>query len=318
MHQEIELRFHVPLDAVRALQQDLRLTTAPMRLQARYFDSADRRLARAGIGLRLRNEGGDWVQTVKGPSDDGMSRGEHNVRLGGETLRPDPRLHAPHALGAALLRCLDGAPLQMRFATDIARHSRRLRLRDGTHLELALDLGRLLAGPAEQPVHELELELLDGEAGALLAHAHALVRRWPLSLDVRSKAERGERLARGETMRAPQPLGNLAAGRDARALAAALQTLALVIAGNASQIVAGPSLPAHGDALQRALRALAERAADAQGASAPLDALRLGPRAARLAFGPPAQVARSPALQRLVLEVMGAARALPRLRQPRA
>ena len=52
---EIELRFHVPASAVCAVEKGVATVTAQRtRLQAIYFDTPDRRLAKAGLALRNR------------------------------------------------------------------------------------------------------------------------------------------------------------------------------------------------------------------------------------------------------------------------
>ncbi len=244
---EIELRFHIEPAELPRLAPQLR-RGRPLALAARYYDTESRELARAGLGLRLRREGDRWVQTCKGQSDDGITRLEHNAELGaGDALEPDIARHAGHPLGLQLARLLEGRELRPVFQTEILRHAQARRLA-GARIEFAWDEGRLLAGEAELPVHELEIELLAGDPQALLAHAHALVARLPLSLDLRSKAERGERLARGQRASPPRkaaPVGLQLGQTPAQALRALLLNAFEPIAGNASQIAAGPSEPAH-------------------------------------------------------------------------
>lgn len=253
MH-EIELRFHVPAEQRERLRRFVarggKARSTP--LAAIYYDSEARELARAGIGLRLRREGEQWVQTVKGPSEDGISRLEHNANVDGEP-RLDLDRHAGHPLGERLARLRQQGLGELRpvFSTEILRTHRRCRL-PGGELELCWDEGELRAGDAAPlPVHELELELLHGEPSALLAHAHGLVARWPLSLDLRSKAERGENLARGQRRSAPR-LSRLS--RPSRSTPrpgpfAALRALLLDVfdplAHNASQLGCGDSEPEH-------------------------------------------------------------------------
>lgn len=285
MSHEIELRFHIPAESLERVQRWLQQGGPAERLalRARYFDTAERGLARAGIGLRLRQEGGQWVQTVKGPSADGLTRGEHNVELAAEPAQPDPALHAPHALGAALAKLLAEAPLQPTFATDIQRLRKPRRLPGGARIELALDEGRLLAAGREQAVHELELELLAGPPGALLAYAHALLARLPLSLDLRSKAERGERLARGESMSPPRKARAPALRADmgpAEALRCLLLGVFEQIGANASQIGSGQSAPEHLHQLRVGLRRLRALLALFRGQWPALDALELDRKAA--------------------------------------
>ena len=63
---EIELKLQVPQGALPAVEQAVAVGQARrQRLQAVYFDTADRRLGAAGLALRLRKEGRRWVQTLK-------------------------------------------------------------------------------------------------------------------------------------------------------------------------------------------------------------------------------------------------------------
>jgi len=264
---EIELRFHVPLEAAERLRQYLSGRTPAERqsLAAVYFDTADRQLAKAGIGLRLRRENRRRVQTCKGPSDDGMTRLEHNANLAvAAPWLPDLARHAEHPLGRQLAALQEAGlgELQPVFETRIQRLHRVQRLR-GAQIELCWDEGELRAGSAATAraakVHELELELLAGSPGALLAHAHALVTRLPLSLDLRSKAERGENLARGLGQRPARKAKPLELQRDMRpgeALRALLLNTFDQVARNASQIGCGDSAPEHVHQLRVGLRRL--------------------------------------------------------------
>jgi triphosphatase len=262
--QETELRFHVPAEHRERLRRlaDPRGDAASTPLAAIYFDTPDRRLAQAGIGLRLRREGRRWVQTCKGPAEDGLTRLEHNAVLpAGTPAELDLARHAGHPL-AGRLAAVESEALQARFRTEIRRVHRPLRIA-GARVELAWDEGRLLAGAGAalqtQPVHELELELLSGSPGALLRHAHGLVARWPLCLDLRSKAERGENLAHGlsrSPARKARPLVLDPAMAPGEALRALLLNCFEQVGANASQIGCGDSEPDHVHQLRVGLRRL--------------------------------------------------------------
>jgi inorganic triphosphatase YgiF len=208
---EIELKFQVPAAERAAVRRAVSTATArTTHLQARYFDTPDRRLAAAGLALRLRKEGRRWVQTLKGRGDGLMQRLEHEVVLSAPKAGPAPAagatpvldvaLHAGTPAGAALMRALgDATTLTERYATDIRRTHRVVRLPGNNVVELAFDEGEIRAGEARLAVCELEFELQHGAADALPRLAQRWVERHGLWLDVRSKAERGERLALGLT-----------------------------------------------------------------------------------------------------------------------
>jgi inorganic triphosphatase YgiF len=202
---EFELKFLVPVDARRALRAALGergARTEARHLVARYFDTGDRRLASAGMALRLRREGRRWVQTLKAGDEASLARFEHEV------LRPradlDPAAHAGTQAGERMAGLLaDGEPLRQRYETDIRRTTRTLRTR-GAVVELAFDEGRIATQDGELRVCELEFELLSGSPAALFALAERWRARFGLIVDPRSKAERGDALAEGRAPASPR------------------------------------------------------------------------------------------------------------------
>ena len=217
---EIELKFQIEparLDGVRRALAGRGAATPALRLHARYFDTADGRLAAAGLALRLRKEGrARWVQTLKGRGDGMMHRLEHELVLTpGVQASIQLDRHDGTPAGQALRKALGSppAPLVERFATDIRRSRRVVRVRMASGqtalIEIALDQGRIVApadgatgapAPRRAPqvaVSEIEFELLSGPPQALLDLASRWTGRHGLWLDVRSKAERGHALATG-------------------------------------------------------------------------------------------------------------------------
>ena len=267
---EIELRFQIPESQWPAVRRwvagDARSTTAQERLQASYFDTVDRDLAHAGFALRLRREGEVWVQTLKGAAPDGMTRLEHNVPLGVDEPTLDVSRHADHPAGQALQQLLAELPenaLQPLFRTDIQRLTRSMRTKYGT-VELALDHGALLAGEGDSlrstPVSEVEIELKNGQARAVLEVARQwAVEKFGLTLELRTKALRGDLLARQlDCARVSASSAIHWSGDMSRddALHVLLGASLDPIVGNASQIASGRHQPEHLHQLRVALRRL--------------------------------------------------------------
>ena len=201
---EIEFKFEIPAERLAALQKDLaRGKTVRTHLQARYFDTADGRLAKNNAALRLRKEGRRWVQTAKALGDGPLHRLEHNADLGvpraGAPVAVDLQRHDGTPVGDVLARVLEDEPLVETFATDIWRSTRRARL-GRSIVELALDTGRVIApasdGKPERVavVRELEIELVSGSVADLVELAQRWSQRHGLWFSTVSKAERGERL----------------------------------------------------------------------------------------------------------------------------
>lgn len=290
MH-EIELKFQVGEAALPVLAARLQGLGAQMQtMRARYVDSDDRLLARGGFALRLRCENGRWVQTLKGRGQGVMQRLEHNADVlpppaDGAVPALDLGRHADSPVGQALQAWLDRAggrveDLRLQYETDFLRLAGEIgppperSLDEGLRVEVALDRGAIRAGGREQPVAELEFELLAGSPLALVDLAKSWIEPHGLWLDVRSKAERGDRLAR----RAPAPLAPLPPPPQGAAAAALVEPLL----ANAAALMADEGRGEHVVALLAAVRVLTAEAPGGELAWAGL--LRVLERAAAMAL----------------------------------
>jgi len=248
---EIELKFGVLPARAGAIDAALRRAGARrLSLESRYFDTPDRRLAEAGLSLRLRRSSGLWEQTLKAPAKGLGERLEENVlrpgRWGVEGPPLDLSLHDGTPAGARLHDVLGkGGPAAGAIA---AAHACRVERRSleveaqGGRVEVAFDRGEVHAGTALAPVCELEYELKDGESKALIEFGKAAVREHGAWLSTLTKAARGDRLARGETegepVKARPPV--LDRGMDgAQVFRAALRACLDQVVANASEIGAG-------------------------------------------------------------------------------
>lgn len=193
---EVEIKFRLPSDDSAALEMHPALQGTECETQhhvTTYFDTPDRVLAKQGISLRVRRHGRRHIQTLKLPSAErgAFAREEWEWPVTSNRPELDVLSETPLAPRLPELRSLQAA-----FVTDVWRSVRKLQ-QDGAMIELSLDHGRIRAGTATEPVHELELELKEGPPAPLYRLAAALHATGPLSLGTESKADRGWRLCTG-------------------------------------------------------------------------------------------------------------------------
>lgn len=198
---EIELKLAASDTALRRLRAHrlLRGTASPVttRLHSVYFDTPAFDLRRRGIALRVRRDGGGWVQSIKGGGT--VQAGLHQ-RLEFETPVAGPQPDYAGITDPVLAGVLASARLRERlrpvFVTEVNRSTRLLELGQGTTVEASVDRGVIRAGKQSEPVSEIELELKAGEPWRLHERALHLLKIAPLRVENRSKAERGYALAR--------------------------------------------------------------------------------------------------------------------------
>ncbi len=212
---EIELKLALPTSDPTGLARSLaqipllaQLKAVHQQLHNIYYDTPQQALHQRRVALRLRRVGGhtsdQWLQTLKigGHSDSALSkRGEW------ETAVACPRLDTD-ALAATPWSTLDPdgtlfPTLAPCFTTQFDRTIWTVRQRDGSAVEVALDIGHIQVDDKTTALCELELELLAGEPSALFdvaAQIASAIATLPLGI---SKAGRGYALARN-ALHAPQ------------------------------------------------------------------------------------------------------------------
>lgn len=175
----------------------------PLTLLNRYYDTREGALNAERVALRVRATGTGFIQTLK---TRGHLQGAALAREEWEWPRPEASLdlalleQTPMAAHPAL------ASLEPMFDTDFQR---RVLILDWTEsgrwarVECALDNGVIRSGSQEQALCELELELLEGDAGLLARVADTLTHQVPGLLNSISKAEQGYHLTGIGTPRAP-------------------------------------------------------------------------------------------------------------------
>ncbi len=154
-----------------------------------YYDTDDDALRKAGVFLRVRSNGTGFVQTIKTARSEGEFLERDEWECGLPANAPDLSAAEGTAL-APLLSNRVRAALRPRFETRFQRRT-YLVAHENAEIELAVDQGEISAGDREAPVCELELELKAGDRAPLFSLAKTLAESVPLTLAVKTKAERG-------------------------------------------------------------------------------------------------------------------------------
>lgn len=157
-----------------------------------YFDTDDFFLKSNTVALRVRRDGRNWVQTVKGGGS--VQAGLHRRDEWEAPVahdRPDFTKIDDPALAALFSAEALRQRLQPVFETEFTRTAWLLETEAGDRVEMALDRGEIRAGAARSPICEVELELKAGNPAALYDIALELHKSVPLAAENASKAERG-------------------------------------------------------------------------------------------------------------------------------
>ncbi|MGO2340450.1 MAG: CYTH and CHAD domain-containing protein [Psychrobacter sp.] len=279
--QEIELKFLVPESRLKGMMRQVQVKSSQMtQLAAHYYDTPDQQLAQAGIGLRIRKEGDNWVQTIKAGGDGMASRLEHNALLDNEqvqamleteTLIPDLTIYkdtpiAPALSGFKLKKLVK--TLTRLYVTDVQRTTRLLVEssddKTDNSIEIAYDHGEIIHGTDDtqrEKIQEIEFELVSGDLDFLFTTAKTWCKRYKLCLSTVTKAERGGLLINGQP-HSPAVSADLSQIKINKRISmpafvrVAVHNCLLQILPNSSAIVAGSADSGHILQLQTGIRRL--------------------------------------------------------------
>lgn len=204
MATEIEMKLRVPDEAtLETLLSDplftqYRLDDYEVRqMSSIYYDTPDEVLYERKWTLRLRKEGENTVAAMKTagiPGGEVFTRNEWQCAV--DKIEDAIPLLIDLGAPVELKGLLKNRPLQECCRADFVRTSACLYLPDGVRIEIAGDCGYLSAGGKKEPIIELELELLFGDASALPPFCAQIMEDYGLSLELSSKYERAMRLIR--------------------------------------------------------------------------------------------------------------------------
>lgn len=180
------------------LTENLEATPFVQHMSSTYFDTPDRALQQFGVGLRLRQIGEQWLQTVKcsGKASNGLhQRKEWEHPLAGPEF--DISLLKQTDLAPLLEQAEIWSQIEPVFTTEFDRQVLPLLLADGTRVEMAYDRGEVRAAGKRAVIHEIELELKHGKLKNLQNLADRLKTALPLQYSDLSKAGQGYKLSQG-------------------------------------------------------------------------------------------------------------------------
>ncbi|MDF2690383.1 MAG: inorganic triphosphatase [Gammaproteobacteria bacterium] len=200
--QEIELKLNLLEDNPRGLYEHPLINhyakepAITFDLNTTYYDTEQYDLLKAGIALRIRDQDGEFMQTVKtkGKESQGLhQRNEWSAKLDSNNI--DLSVVEPPELRQQLEEISKKHKLVPLFQTQFSRTQWILDLPNQCQVELVMDLGEVSVQKASVPLQEIELELIEGkEIDCLFELAASIAASIPVAIENKSKAWRGYQL----------------------------------------------------------------------------------------------------------------------------
>jgi inorganic triphosphatase YgiF len=239
---ETELKLELPSSEVTRLTRLASLRRAKAVRTAQqvsiYFDTNKFALRENGVTFRVRRIGRRYIQTIKAPNNGLLDRNEWETELKGE--KPDFSAVRHTALGPLLTK-KRRRQLHPVFETRVRRTTYPLTL-GGSEIEVTLDRGEIGTGDRSKPLCEIEIESKAGDRAALFRLAGTIARATSAELTIKSKAQRGYELLKGNDTSAakaePVVLTPDTATRDAFRVIAASCVKQVIV--NKPALLAGP------------------------------------------------------------------------------
>ena len=168
-----------------------------MRLSNDYYDTPDHKFEENKIGYRIRGCNGNFEQTLKTQKkvQGGLhERQEYNVDL----ATPTPDLGAFDKSIWSVSWNIEELQksLERQFSTHFTRVAYDVTCNQSV-IEVVIDEGEAKTDKAQSPIHEIELELKQGDVNDLFVLAHVLNDHVDVRLSDVSKAQQGYQLLNG-------------------------------------------------------------------------------------------------------------------------
>ena len=162
-----------------------------IRMQTTYFDTPEGFFRQHRQTLRLRQENDRFVCTFKTAAE-GISRVELDCEAA--TIEEGAAVLMNHPdLPEDTRRALAGGVFVPTCGAKFTRQTRLCKVEDTT-FELCADMGRLFNGQRTQQMHEVELELAEGDPAVLEAVAQRLMEAYGVTVCETSKQQRAMEL----------------------------------------------------------------------------------------------------------------------------
>ena len=209
MPTEYEIKIHLPSKSVidklindQYVTRYLKEGFVRTPMSARYYDTPDWDLYKAGYMLRIRQEGQNVVASLKKGTVD---KGDH----AGLCIRRKWLCTATSiaAAGSSLLNCgapedfgaiIEGKQLIETCYDEFTRTSAMLYMEEGLVTELSIDEGTMHVQGRDAPILEMECEIIFGGIQELKPFADGISERYGLEPELTTKYEKAYLLAHEE------------------------------------------------------------------------------------------------------------------------